>query len=84
MYDTYREVWRHRVVLPGEARKHGREMIERPALDHLLAAGPGGDDEPMLDMLSEDQPARRPPCGGSCQRFGVQGCHSPRCCVSAD
>jgi hypothetical protein len=69
MYDTYREIWHHRAVMPGEARKH-------------VAGPPCDDDEPMLDMLSEGQPARRPPCGGSCQRFGVQGCHSPRCCVA--
>jgi hypothetical protein len=83
MYDIYREVWRHRAVLPGEAWKHGRELIERHALDHLGAGSPG-DREPMLDMLGEGQPARRPPCGGSCQRFGAQGCHSPRCCVGAE
>jgi hypothetical protein len=84
MYDTYREVWRHRAVLPGEAWMHGREMIERPALDHLVAGPPGDDDETLLDVLGEGQPARVPPCGGRCQRFGVQGCHSPRCCVGAE
>jgi len=84
MYDIYRQVWRHRAVLPGEARKHGRKMIEPQALDHLIAGPPGDHDEPMLDLLGEGPPARRPPCGGGCQRFGVQGCHSPRCCVSAD
>jgi len=83
MYDSYREVWRRRAVLPGQAWKHGREMIEHHALDHLVAGSPA-EHEPMLDMLSEDQPARTPPCGGSCQRFGVQGCHSPRCCVGAE
>ena len=70
MYDTYGEAGRHRAVLPGEAWK--------------LVAGPPGDDEPMLDMLGEGPPAMRPPCGGGCQRFGVQGCYSPRCCVGAD
>ena len=83
MYDIYGEVCQRRAVLPGEAWKHGRELIERHALDHLVAGSPG-EHEPMLDTLSEDQPARRPPCGGSCQRFGVQGCHSPRCCVGAE
>jgi hypothetical protein len=70
MYDTHREVWRHRAVLPGEARK--------------LIAGQPDDDERMLEMVGEGPPARTPPCGGSCERFGVQGCHSPRCCVGAD
>jgi hypothetical protein len=71
MYDGYREVWRHRAVLPGEARK-------------VVAGSPCDDDGPMLDMLGEGQPTTRPPCGGSCRRFGVQGCHSPRCCVGAE
>jgi hypothetical protein len=77
MYDSYRDV-RRRAVLPGETWTHGREMIERHGLDHLVV-GPPGEHEPMLEMLREDQPASRPPCGGRCERFGVQGCHSPRC-----
>jgi hypothetical protein len=83
MYDSYREVWRHRAVLPGGAWRHEGELSARHGLDQLAADLPGND-ELMREMLGEDQPARRAPCGGSCQRFGVQGCHSPRCCVGAE
>jgi hypothetical protein len=84
MYDSYREVRTYPEVIPAKARKNGRETIERHALDRLLADQSGDDCGWVPYVPSEDGPARRPPCGGRCERFGVQGCHSPRCCVGAE
>ena len=69
MYDSDREAHRYPAMLPPEQRNDG-----------LAARPPGDDGDRTPDLLGEDPPARRPPCGGSCERFGVQGCHSPRCC----
>ena len=52
-----------------------------PELGELLADEPG--DTRWLDVVGDER-ARAAPCGGRCQRFGVQGCHSPRCWVGEE
>jgi hypothetical protein len=77
MYDSGREV--RREITPAYVWQNGRETIERQTPDRLGAPG-DGDGRRWLDALG-DGSARALPCGGRCERFGAQGCHSSRCRV---
>ena len=79
MDNSYPEVRRYPATVPADARSNGWRAGERRTLDRHLADQPG-DGRRWLDVLG-DESARRPPCGGRCERFGAKGCHSPRCRV---
>lgn len=83
MYESYSEARERGAMLAAETPKSGRATIEHRARDRAVAGGSGGSG--LLDALGEDQPtSARPPCGGCCERFGGQGCHSPRCRVGGE
>ncbi len=83
MYESYSEARDRGATLAAEASESGRRTIERRAGDRAVAGRSGGSG--LLDVVGEDEPMRAtPPCGGCYARFGVQGCHSPRCRVGGE
>jgi hypothetical protein len=83
MPDSYRKARPHPAIMSPKARDNGREPRERNAVDRHLTGQRGDDHGRSLDML-DAEPVRALPCGGRCERFGVQGCHSPRCRVGGE
>jgi hypothetical protein len=83
MYESYSEARDRGVTLAADALESVRRTIEHRARDRAVAGRSGGSG--LLDVLGEEEPTSgRPPCGGRCARFGVQGCHSPRCRVGGE
>jgi hypothetical protein len=80
MNDSYPGARRDLAILPPEARTNGSELLGPHPLEHDLASEPGDGGRQWLDVLT-DQLARALPCGGRCERFGSEGCHSRRCRV---
>jgi hypothetical protein len=83
MYESYSEARDRGATLAAEVSESVRRTIEHRARDRAFAGGSGGSG--LLDVLGEDElRSARPPCGGFCERFGAQGCHSPRCRVGGE
>lgn len=80
MYESYSEAGDRGATLAAEASESVRRTIEHRARDHAVAGGSGGSGS----LGEEEPPSAKPPCGGCCARFGVQGCHSPRCRVGSE